>query len=98
MAKRPAGINAFLGAFATTTIDLDALRAFTQPVYFALGARSSPRYFGRMAERAAAIFPNFTLEVFDERHHFDPPHRIEPDRTARALRAHWARAADSRVV
>jgi pimeloyl-ACP methyl ester carboxylesterase len=98
MAKRPAGINAFLGAFATTTIDLDALRAFAQPVYFALGARSSPRYFGRMAERAAAIFPNFTLEVFDERHHFDPPHRIEPERTARALRAHWARAADSRVV
>ena len=96
MAKRPAGINAFLNAFATTTIDLDALRTFEQPVYFALGARSNSRYFGRMAERAAAIFPSFTLEVFGERHHFDPPHRIEPERTARSLRAHWARAADSR--
>jgi hypothetical protein len=35
----------------------------------------------------------FTLDVFDDRHHFDPPHRIEPELTARALRAHWARAA-----
>jgi hypothetical protein len=34
----------------------------------------------------------FTLDVFEERHHFDPPHRIEPERTARALQAHWARA------
>jgi len=45
-----------------------------------------------IAERARAIFPDLTLDVFDERHHFDPPHRIEPERTARALRAHWARA------
>jgi hypothetical protein len=45
-----------------------------------------------MAERAGEIFPDFTLEVFEERHHFDPPHRIEPERTARALRSHWARA------
>ncbi len=95
MAKRPAGINAFLRAFSSTTIDLDALRAFEPPVYFALGDRSNPRYFARMAERADAIFPNFTLEVFDERHHFDPPHRIEPKRMAKALRAHWARAADA---
>ena len=92
MAKRPAGINAFLHAFDSTTIDLDALRAFEQPVYFALGARSNQRYFGRMAERASGIFPNFTLEVFDERHHFDPPHRIEPERMARALRDLWSGA------
>lgn len=95
MATRPAGINAFLTAFSSSTIDLDALRAFEQPVYFALGGRSNPRYFGRMAERAAAIFPNFTLEVFDERHHFDPPHRIEPERTARALRDLWSRGASA---
>jgi pimeloyl-ACP methyl ester carboxylesterase len=92
MANRPAGLRAFLGTFSSSTLDLDRLRAFEQPVYFALGGRSNPDYYGRMAERARAIFPNFTLDVFDERHHFDPPHRIEPERTARALRAHWARA------
>jgi pimeloyl-ACP methyl ester carboxylesterase len=92
MANRPAGLRAFLGTFSSSTLDLDRLRAFEQPVYFALGARSNHDYYGRMAERARAIFPHFTLDVFDERHHFDPPHRIEPERTARALRAHWARA------
>ena len=56
-------------------------------MYFALGGRSNPHYYARIAERAGAIFPDFTLEVFDERHHFDPPHRIEPQRTARALQA-----------
>jgi len=92
MATRPAGLRGFLDTFSSSTLDLDRLRAFEQPVYFALGGRSNPDYYGRMAERARAIFPDFTLDVFDERHHFDPPHRIEPERTARALRAHWARA------
>ena len=38
------------------------------------------------------VFPDFQLEVFHKRHHFDPPHRIEPDRLAGSLRAHWRRA------
>jgi pimeloyl-ACP methyl ester carboxylesterase len=92
MATRPAGLRAFIATFRSSTLDLGALRTFKQPVYFALGGRSNPSYYARMAERAQAIFPDFTLDVFDERHHFDPPHRIEPERTARALRAHWARA------
>ena len=92
MATRPAGLRSFIGTFGSTTLDLDGLRSFKQPVYFAVGGRSNPSYYARMAERARGIFPNFTLEVFDERHHFDPPHRTEPERTARALRAHWARA------
>jgi pimeloyl-ACP methyl ester carboxylesterase len=92
MATRPAGLRVLIATFSSTTLDLDDLRAFKQPAYFALGGRSNPSYYARMAERARAIFPDFTLEVFDERHHFDPPHRIEPERTARALRTHWARA------
>jgi hypothetical protein len=94
MATRPAGLRAFMQAFRSSTLDLDSLRTFDRPVYFAVGGRSNPDYYGRMAERAAAIFPDFTLDLFEERHHFDPPHRIEPERTARALQAHWARAAD----
>jgi pimeloyl-ACP methyl ester carboxylesterase len=92
MAKRPAGIRAFLNAFDNGHLDLDALRAFDRPVYFALGGRSNPDYFGRMAERLAAIVPDFTIETFPERHHFDPPHRIEPERLADSLLALWQRA------
>lgn len=92
MAKRPAGLRAFMDAFDDGNLDLDALRAFDRPVYFALGGRSNPDYFGRMAERLATIFPDFTLETFPERHHFDPPHRIEPQRLADSLLALWQRA------
>ena len=92
MAKRPAGMRAFLHAFDDSDLDLEALRAFDRPVYFALGGRSNPDLYGRMAERLATIFPDFTLETFPERHHFDPPHRIEPDRLASSLLALWERA------
>ncbi len=45
-----------------------------------------------MAERLAGIFPDFTIETFTERHHFDPPHRVEPERLANSLLALWQRA------
>ena len=35
--------------------------------------------------------PDFTLEVFEDRHHFVPPHRAEPERLARMLAAFWSR-------
>ena len=92
MAKRPAGIRSFLEAFDKGDLDTEALRGFDRPVYFALGGRSNPDYFGRMAERLAATFPDFTLETFPERHHFDPPHRIEPERLANSLLVLWQRA------
>lgn len=92
MAKRPAGLRAVTAAFNASTLDSGRLRAFDRPVYFALGGRSNPDYYGRMAARAAGIFPDFTLDVFEQRHHFDPPQRIEPERTASALLAHWTRA------
>ena len=92
MAKRPAGIRALIDAFDSSDLDLAALRAFDRPVYFALGGRSNPDFFGRMAERLASIFPDFTLEPFPDRHHFDPPHRIEPERLASSLLAVWRRA------
>ena len=79
MAKRPAGLRALITAFDNGELDLDALRAFHGPVYFGVGGRSNPDYFARMAERLAVIFPDFTIETFPERHHFDPPHRIEPE-------------------
>jgi pimeloyl-ACP methyl ester carboxylesterase len=92
MAKRPAGLRAFIDAFDNGDLDLEALGAFDRPVYFALGGRSNPDYYGRMAERLAAIFPDFSVETFPERHHFDPPHRIEPERLSKSLLALWRRA------
>jgi pimeloyl-ACP methyl ester carboxylesterase len=91
MSLRPAGIGAFLNAFSSGELDLDALRGFEQPVYFALGGLSNPDYFEREAERLSRVFPDFTLEVFEDRHHFDPPHRVEPERVASSLRALWSR-------
>lgn len=45
-----------------------------------------------MAERLAGLFPDLRLEVYQGRHHLDPPHRAEPGRFARALRDLWERA------
>jgi pimeloyl-ACP methyl ester carboxylesterase len=92
MAKRPAGISAFLRTFRTYDLDRSALERFSQPVYFALGGLSNPDQFGGIAKRLARVFPDFELEVFEDRHHFDPPHRVEPDRLARSLLAVWGRA------
>jgi pimeloyl-ACP methyl ester carboxylesterase len=92
MASRPIGLGALTSAFGSTDLDLERLRTFRQPVYFAIGALSNPRHYAPMAERAQGIFSDFTLDVFAERHHLDPPQWSEPERTARALLAHWARA------
>ena len=45
-----------------------------------------------MAERLAAIFPDFAIETFPEPRHFNPPHRVEPQRLASSLLALWQRA------
>jgi pimeloyl-ACP methyl ester carboxylesterase len=92
MANRPAGIRAVVGAFRDGELDRGALRRLQVPVYYALGALSNPDHYARIAERLAGVFDDFTLEVFEDRHHFDPPHRAEPERLARSLRALWARA------
>jgi hypothetical protein len=95
MFSRPAGLRALISAFTTGELDVDALRRFEQPVYFGLGGLSNPAYYGRMADRLSGVFGDFTLEVFEDRHHFDPPHRIEPDRVSSSLRAFWGPAEQS---
>jgi pimeloyl-ACP methyl ester carboxylesterase len=92
MAKRPAGILALLRAFKRGHIHRQALRRFDRPVYFALGALSNPDHYGEIGKRLSGVFADFELEVFDERHHFDPPHRIEPERLASSLKRLWRRA------
>lgn len=97
MAKRPAGIRAFMRTFKTYDLDRETLRRFARPVYFALGGLSNPDEYGEIAKRLGRVFADFTLEVFEERHHFDPPHRIEPDRLARSLRMLWDRTEATRL-
>jgi pimeloyl-ACP methyl ester carboxylesterase len=92
MAKRPAGIQAFLRAFERGDLDREALRRFDRPAYLALGALSNPDQYEEIATRLSGVLREFELEVFEERHHFDPPHRIEPERLARSLRGLWSRA------
>ncbi len=92
MAKRPGGIRAFMETFRTYELDRGALARFDRPVYFALGGLSNPDQYGEIAARLSGVFPDFELEVFEERHHFDPPHRIEPERLAESLRVLWRRA------
>lgn len=95
MAQRPAGVRALLAAFFGSDLDPDALRRFDRPVLFVLGGRSHADYYVRMAERLATVFPDFRVEVFPDRHHFDPPHRIEPARLSSLLRSFWSRAEGS---
>ncbi|GAB2763334.1 alpha/beta fold hydrolase [Sinomonas soli] len=93
MALRPAGIRAFLTTFSTYNLDRGALERFDRPVYFALGGLSNPDDYGEIADRLSGVFPRFRLEVFPGRHHFDPPHRVEPERVAASLAALWDEAA-----
>ena len=92
MAGRPAGICAILHAFEQGVLDREALRRFVRPVYLALGSLSNPDHYEEIATRLSRVFPDFELEVFEERHHFDPPHRVEPERLAKSLQALWGRA------
>jgi hypothetical protein len=88
----PAAIRAIERSFKSGDIDREALRGFDRPVYFALGALSNPDQYGEIAKRLSGVFSDFELEVFEERHHFDPPHRIEPERLAGSLEKLWRRA------
>ncbi|WP_426998507.1 alpha/beta fold hydrolase [Pseudarthrobacter sp. N5] len=92
MAKRPPGIRAFLRTFKDYGLDRGRLADFHRPVFFVLGGLSNPDEYGEVAGRLSKVFPDFRLEVFADRHHFDPPHRIEPERLAAMLLDHWARA------
>jgi hypothetical protein len=91
MAKRPAGQEAISQAFNTYTLDQPRFRQFRGPVYYALGSLTN-RFFEREAKTLAGLVSDFRLEEYEGRSHFDPPHRAEPERFARALHALWTRA------
>jgi len=91
MAKRPAGLRALHQAITAYELDHARLREFDRPVYLALGTLSIP-VEERKIERLGRIFVNAEIDRYEGRHHFDPPHRAEPERFAGALRRTWSRA------
>jgi pimeloyl-ACP methyl ester carboxylesterase len=91
MATRPAGLRTVIRTFLSYDLDHDALRSFQRPVYYALGTLSNPVQYERQADRLGEIFADITVERFEGRHHFDPPHRAEPERVAASLLELWDR-------
>jgi len=91
MSRRPAGIRAFVAAARAHSIDADAYRAFSAPVYFSRGSLTHPRWT-TMQERLETLFPDLTGEVYEGLHHLNTSHQAEPARVAAALRNPWARA------
>jgi hypothetical protein len=57
MAKRPAGIRAFMLTFESYDLDREALRRFRRPVYYALAGLSNPDQCGEIAERLSKSSP-----------------------------------------
>jgi pimeloyl-ACP methyl ester carboxylesterase len=93
MAQRPAGMAAIVRAFKAYRLDRQRFRTFRKPVYYAFGSLSRPLY-ERSARTLAGLFPDFQMEVYEGRSHFDPPHRAEPERFAQALRALWEKGPE----
>jgi pimeloyl-ACP methyl ester carboxylesterase len=91
MARRPAGIRAFLGAIREYRVESGEYLRFAAPVYFSRGSRTHPRW-AAMQRRLGGLFPDFTVEVFEGLHHLNTSHQAAPDRVAARLKGFWARA------
>jgi pimeloyl-ACP methyl ester carboxylesterase len=92
MASRPAGVAAIMAAFEACEPDFAPIAVARVPVLYVLGGRSNQAWFAAIADRLAADLPDFTLQRFEDRHHFDPPHRAEPERLAQTLVEFWSRS------
>jgi pimeloyl-ACP methyl ester carboxylesterase len=91
MAKRPAGIRAYVGALRRYRVQPAQYAGFVSPVYFSRGSRTHPRWEA-MHARLAGLFPDFTGEVYEGLHHLNTSHQAEPDRVATTLAAFWHRS------
>ena len=91
MSKRPAGLRALALSFYGGSVDANRFREFRGPVYWAIGSLTHA-VDERKAKFMVGLFRDLRVEIYEGRHHFDPPQRAEPERFARALRELWARA------
>lgn len=84
MAKRPAGMVAFMEALLRFRLDARALAAYRRPVYYSHGDLSNPQWM-RMPDRLAAVFPNFSAELYEGASHLTTSHLMAPQRVAGRL-------------
>jgi pimeloyl-ACP methyl ester carboxylesterase len=92
MAKRPAGMRAFIEALRAHHVTEEDYRAFEKPVYFTWGSLTHQRWIS-MERRLSKLFPNFGSEMFEGLHHLNTSHTAEPQRVAARLATLWQRAA-----
>lgn len=97
----PPWLEGRLGAFepimrATWTypLDLEALRAYSCPVWLGLGTLSNDT-FQRQADALCGLWSQLRIEHFDGLHHLLPAHRAEPGRIVEALQELWSAPATS---
>ena len=91
MAKRPAGIKELTAAFAAHRLDLEALGTYPGPVYYALGGRSNPDYFGAMVERLGGTVRRLHPRRLRAAPPLRPPAPGRAERLAARLRGIWGR-------
>jgi len=91
MARRPAGVVAFISAARKHVISESEFRAFKRPVYYSYGSLSALNW-ERSCRRLERLFPDFTSELYPGLHHLNTSHVAEPGRVATALCSLWARA------
>jgi pimeloyl-ACP methyl ester carboxylesterase len=91
MATRPAGLKALVQAFGDYNLPYSRLREFKKPVYIAVTGLSNLVEI-RKADALKKIFTDIKVEVYPNRHHFDPPQRAEPERFASALLRLWEKS------
>jgi pimeloyl-ACP methyl ester carboxylesterase len=91
MAKRPAGMRAFIEALRAHHLTEHDYRAFDKPVYFTWGSLTHQRWRS-MERRLSALLPNFSSEMFEGLHHLNTSHTAEPQRVAARLTTLWQHA------
>jgi pimeloyl-ACP methyl ester carboxylesterase len=89
MASRPAGIRAFVRAFASSSVPVERLSEFSGPVYYSYGSLSHESWVA-MRDRLSRRFRNFSSEEYVGASHIRTSHVIDPYRVAAALTKLWA--------
>jgi pimeloyl-ACP methyl ester carboxylesterase len=89
MAKRPAGLNAMMRAFAAHPFDRDRLRRCTAPVFLGHGSLTGEHEEIR-AGVLARLLPDIHVRRFEGVHHFVPPDKLFTPEHLQELRELWA--------
>jgi pimeloyl-ACP methyl ester carboxylesterase len=91
MARRPAGMEAFIDALERHPRLEDRYPSIQAPVLFTWGSLTHPRW-DSMKDRLSRLLPDVTAIRFEGLHHLNTSHQAEPDRVAELLRELWQRA------